>query len=752
MESIFWNVRGLMGAEKQLEMSKFIRSHNPPFVSLLETKLDDVGLTKLEKKLDYLKSTFLSVEGRICILWNSELVHITVLESSAQHVHCHIQCKKTLRSFYSTTIYASNTYSERLLLWNTITKLSSGLQGSPWIVGGDFNEVRYSSEKVGGRPVHPRRLRKFNSCIEMSSLQDLKALGHTLSWNNRQVVRIMCRLDRVLVNSSFTNLFSHSLVNYLAPGISDHSPLKVTYEPVFPSGPKPFKYFEMWESHPTFKDIVEAAWGIEVWGSPMYKIVKKLSATKLALKQWNKECFGPVQHALQQSRVVLAEIQALLQYNPLDPELISQERSARDLYARQLSQEESFLKQKSRQMWLSSGDTNSKFFYDSLKSRSVVNSISRLRSIDGSELSSPEEIKNHIVQFYTDLLNRDSGASIPPIPTFGSITNEENLGLLSPKDIEKLLRDFLWQGISSDRKIHHVAWDTICKPLDEGGLGIKSIKDWSQGAVGMRLWEIAKNQSSLWVWWMKKRYLKRENLWNAKICNSHSSTWIAILHAREWVAPKLRYVIFEGKSINLWYDPWINGKSLMQRLGRISYDWGPPLEATVSAFLRNGKWMKPVRAPVDLEQIWEEIQQLESGGRGEDILIWYPSKTGILSLPEAWKEVRHTGTSFPWSKWLWQPIQTPKHSLCAWQASLDKLPTLSRLLSKGLIQNSECPLCSSAREDIDHLLLGCPFSRFIWSCLFRDLLIRSALPCSMVAFPSWHPRRTQILRFHLDCS
>ncbi|KAK1284260.1 Trichome differentiation protein GL1 [Acorus calamus] len=359
-----------------------------------------------------------------------EVAKKTVLESSAQHVHCHIQCKKTLRSFYSTTIYASNTYSERLLLWNTITKLSSGLQGYPWIVGGDFNEVRYSSEKVGGRAVHPRRLRKFNSCIEMSSLQDLKALGHTLSWNNRQVVRIMCRLDRVLVNSSFTNLFSHSLVNYLAPGISGHSPLKATYEPAFPSGPKPFKYFEMWESHPTFKDIVEAAWGIEVWGSPMYKIVKKLSATKLALKQWNKECFGPMQQALQQSRVVLAEIQALLQYNPLDPELISQESSARALYARQLLQEESFLKQKSRQMWLFLGDTNSKFFYDSLKSRSVVNTISRLHSIDGSELSSPEEIKDPL----------DSGASIPPIPAFGSITNEENLGLLSPVTTEEIRR------------------------------------------------------------------------------------------------------------------------------------------------------------------------------------------------------------------------------------------------------------------------------------------------------------------------
>ncbi|KAK1311532.1 hypothetical protein QJS10_CPA08g00246 [Acorus calamus] len=236
---------------------------------------------------------------------------------------------------------------------------------------------------------------------------------------------------------------------------------------------------------------------------------------------------------------------------------------------------------------------------------------------------------------------------------------------------------------------------------------------------------------------MKKRYLKRENLWNAKVCSSHSCTWTTILNAREWVVSKLSYVIFEGKSINLWYDPWINRKSLMQRLGRISYDWGPPLDTTVSASLRNGKWTKLVRAPVDFDPIWEEIQHLEVGGRGEDILIWYPSKTGNLGLSEAWKAVRCRGTSFPWIKWIWQPIQTPKHSFCAWQAFHDKLSTLSRLQSKGLIQNSVCPLCSSDREDVDHLLLGCSYSRFIWSLLFRELLIRIAPPYNLAAFPHW---------------
>ncbi|KAK1324287.1 hypothetical protein QJS10_CPA01g02057 [Acorus calamus] len=125
---------------------------------------------------------------------------------------------------------------------------------------------------------------------------------------HKEVARIMCRLDRILVNSHFVNVFPHSVVNYLAPGISDHSPLKVVFVPVFPTGPKPFKCIEMWETRPSFKVTVEAVWNSEVKDSPLYRLVKKLSVTKLALKQWNKDCFELVQHKLQKTRDDLSAV------------------------------------------------------------------------------------------------------------------------------------------------------------------------------------------------------------------------------------------------------------------------------------------------------------------------------------------------------------------------------------------------------------------------------------------------------------
>ncbi|KAK1303150.1 hypothetical protein QJS10_CPB11g01233 [Acorus calamus] len=302
-----------------------------------------------------------------------------------------------------------------------------------------FNEVRYSNEKVGGSPVHSRRLRKFNSCILASGLEDLKSIRHILSWNNRQDSRILCRLDRVMGNQTFITSFPHTLVEYLPPGISYHSPLHLFCEPSFPSGPKPFKYFETWESHPTFFTTVQEAWKEDFIGNRQFIFVKKLANVKMVLKSWNKVVFVLIHHNLRTSKNELEVAQSALHSHPCDPVSISAEAVARSNCLSMLSQEEKFARQKSRQLWLNEGDSNTKFFYNSIKSRSAINTISRLRHDDGSICSDPEEIKTLIVQFYQNLLNRDSSSDILLPPPLSSVLDAENSTLCSPI-LEKELR------------------------------------------------------------------------------------------------------------------------------------------------------------------------------------------------------------------------------------------------------------------------------------------------------------------------
>ncbi|KAK1309659.1 hypothetical protein QJS10_CPA08g00713 [Acorus calamus] len=120
--------------------------------------------------------------------------------------------------------------------------ISQVVRGS-WTVGGDFNEVRNTHEKVGGRPLRATRLKRFNDCIEACNLMDIHSSGNTFSWSNKQDNQIMGRLDRILANNDWLLLHPKATVIYHPQGLSDHSAMHLILVPPFPSGPKPFKFF-----------------------------------------------------------------------------------------------------------------------------------------------------------------------------------------------------------------------------------------------------------------------------------------------------------------------------------------------------------------------------------------------------------------------------------------------------------------------------------------------------------------------------
>ncbi|KAK1311505.1 hypothetical protein QJS10_CPA08g01090 [Acorus calamus] len=125
----------------------------------------------------------------------------------------------------------------------------------------------------------------------------------------------------------------------------------------------------MWESHPDFLAVVHNAWQKDFHGSPMFILVKKLQHTKVILKQWNHRVFGLVQQQLQTGRATLEAAQNALMMDPLNPSLISTEARAKLAFLDLLRVEESFLRQKSHQLWLSDGDRNSHFFHSMVEAR-----------------------------------------------------------------------------------------------------------------------------------------------------------------------------------------------------------------------------------------------------------------------------------------------------------------------------------------------------------------------------------------------
>lgn len=81
------------------------------------------------------------------------------------------------------------------------------------------------------------------------------------------------------------------------------------------------------------------------------------------------------------------------------------------------------------------------------------------------------------------------------------------------KEIEAMCRNFLWHGKEDSNSMALVAWQKVCMPRREGGLGIKQLRTWNRAASGRHLWVILTKTASLWSKWIHGNYLEGSNIW-----------------------------------------------------------------------------------------------------------------------------------------------------------------------------------------------------------------------------------------------
>ncbi|XP_056695677.1 uncharacterized protein [Spinacia oleracea] len=65
------------------------------------------------------------------------------------------------------------------------------------------------------------------------------------------------------------------------------------------------------------------------------------------------------------------------------------------------------------------------------------------------------------------------------------------------KIINAICRAFLWFGTYEDGSPGSMAWDRLCLPKQQGGLGFRNLLPWNQAAVGKLAWSIAQKQDNL---------------------------------------------------------------------------------------------------------------------------------------------------------------------------------------------------------------------------------------------------------------
>ncbi len=180
LKIISWNVRGLNNPKKRESVKYWLRNWKCDVVCLQETKLAEVDL-QLVRSLwgnSFVGWEFLPAVGSVggvILLWDNRVVER--LDSVVKTFSISCLWKGVSDSFVwvGTGLYGLSTDLLRSELWEELKEVQQ-TWASPCCVFGDFNVVRFPSERLGCNRLTSHMM-DFSDFIEASHLVDLPLGG-----------------------------------------------------------------------------------------------------------------------------------------------------------------------------------------------------------------------------------------------------------------------------------------------------------------------------------------------------------------------------------------------------------------------------------------------------------------------------------------------------------------------------------------------------------------------------------------------
>ncbi|XP_074351201.1 uncharacterized protein LOC141690330 [Apium graveolens] len=302
-----------------------------------------------------------------------------------------------------TGIYGEPDRNQRRKTWNLLRTLARD-SNLPWCAIEDLNNVVAQEDKTGGAPYPGWLIEGFNEVLVETELIDMDLVGHQFTWEKGRGTDSWTevRLDRALTTVAWLNLFPLAKLYNLEVSASDHSPILLT-----PEGSN--------------MQVTES-WGIESSDD----IQKKVKTCGEKLYQWGKEItsrFGDrIKNCKKKMQMLrkCRDAESVRRYNDIKAELFLI-----------LEQKEIFWRQRSKQLWLHSGDKNSKYFHAAASVRRRNNQINRLKNGEGCWVDWDAGLADHITEYYNHLFTTtqtDWHETIECIDV--KITEEHNMELL----------------------------------------------------------------------------------------------------------------------------------------------------------------------------------------------------------------------------------------------------------------------------------------------------------------------------------
>ncbi|XP_042954664.1 uncharacterized protein LOC122291085 [Carya illinoinensis] len=244
----------------------------------------------------------------------------------------------------------------------------------------------------------------FREALVKNELFDLGWVGDKYTWSNRHEENsfIKERLDRVVVNVGWSDLFKNAEVEVMQARSSDHKPIMLTVIEEARCKRKRrwlFKYEAKWSLEEEGGAVVQEAWKRVATDSNKFKVIeKKLQWCSRALSRWDSR-------RKQEAAEELKSINERLKWEQQNegPHNVTIIKELQKKFGLIMEQEDLKWRQRAKQVWHQMGDRNTKYFHACATQRRKRNWIKKISDEEGRELIAQEDISDAFTRYYAGI-------------------------------------------------------------------------------------------------------------------------------------------------------------------------------------------------------------------------------------------------------------------------------------------------------------------------------------------------------------
>lgn len=145
------------------------------------------------------------------------------------HINMVVCEGKRAQPWRATGFYGHPNAGMRFTSWSLLKSLKKQCD-LPWVVFGDFNEIVQFDKKLGWLDRYARQMEGFRECLTNCGFVDLGFVGQCYTWCDGRIgeQRTLVRLDKIVANDRWLNMFMEAKVYHRAMAVSDHCLLNLS--------------------------------------------------------------------------------------------------------------------------------------------------------------------------------------------------------------------------------------------------------------------------------------------------------------------------------------------------------------------------------------------------------------------------------------------------------------------------------------------------------------------------------------------